>query len=242
MGDLATLVQRAVMHSRDGHDALAIAAIREALRGESLDKPTRAFLDYVRAIATVDRENGVDCWPTPEIGDDLIDPEVARGSSALRRWAEARWVTPERIERLRAASKQDWSIKAPQLAVAFTAQARNLVRQGMLAEAATTCREAVALLRGDDLRGAYEGRRGDALRLLGAIECSSEAFKAASAASAEACRIFRALSPGGRERHLEPWASASHNLAGARLNEGDIGGAVAAMSVVKSFGTDGGVI
>lgn len=233
--DISTLVERAATHARDGQGALAIAAIDEALGDRLLGGSTRLFLEYLRSLATADGSSGADLWPSPEIGDDVVDPDVELGLNHLRRWAEACWVTAERVDRLRAACAKEWSIKAPQLAVALAAQAGNLARRGSFGEAAAACRESVALWRDDDFLGGFGSRRGEALRLLGAIECSIESFKAASAASAEACRIFRALARGGRERYLEPWASASHNLAGARLNEGDVGGAVAAIRAAATM-------
>jgi tetratricopeptide (TPR) repeat protein len=231
MRDLATTVQRAASLSRAGQDALAIAEIDEALERQSVERPTRAFLKYVRSMAATGSDSKGEVWPIAQIGDDVGDADIKVASWTLLRWAEARWVTLERVETLRSECARDWAIKAPQLAVALTAQARNLVRRGLLENAAIACRESVALWRDEDLQCASEGRKADALRLLGAIECSRGAHKAASAASAEACRLFRALCAQRRERHIASWASASHNLAGARLSEGDVGGAVAAIRV-----------
>lgn len=231
MRDLATTVQRAASLSRAGQDALAITEINEALRRQSVERPTRAFLEYVHSMAAASSDSNGDVWPIVEIGDDVGDADIAVASCNLLRWAEARWVTVERLEALRSECARDWVIKAPQLAVALTAQARNLVHRGLLESAAIACRESVALWRDENLQCASEGRRADALRLLGAIECSRGAHKAASAASAEACRLFRALCTQRRERHIASWASAWHNLAGARLSEGDAGGAVDAIRV-----------
>lgn len=235
MQDLAILVERAATYARDGRDASAIAVLDEALRSSSLRGPARSFLRYVRALAAADSAGEDECWPLPTIGDNVGDTDIALGVNQLRRWAESRWVTSARVKRLRAACATDWVTGAPQLAVALTAYARKLAHSGALTDAADACRESAALLRDDDLVTAHEGRRADALRLLGALECSNDAFKAASAASAEACRIFRALSLAEGKRHLEAWASASHNLAGARLNEGDIGGAVAAIRAAMAM-------
>lgn len=234
MQDLAILVERAACLARDGRDAAAIAVLDEVLSSSLMDGVARSFLHYVHSLATAGSGTEDHRWPLPTIGDDVSAP-VALGVNQLRRWGESRWVTRARVERLRAVCAKDWASGAPQLAVALTAQARKLAHGDAFKEAADACRESAALLRDDDLVAGYEGRRAEALRLLGALECSNDAFKAASAASAEACRIFRALSAQGRERHLDAWASASHNLAGARLNEGDIGGAVAAIRAAMTM-------
>lgn len=229
MKELATHVHGAVSLARLGRDDAAIAALNEVLTSRSLvlDAPSRSYLEYVNAMAMAGADRDVFLSPMPTIGDDIDDKEIAVTVSSLLRWAESRWVSDGCLDRLRTECSRRGSPKAAQLAIALTARARNLARGGLMEAAAIACREGVALWRDQDLPWRADWRQAETLRLLGAIESLRGDHTAASAASAEACRLFRTLCEQRRERHLASWSSALHNLAGARLGEADVGGAVA---------------
>jgi hypothetical protein len=143
MRELAAHVHRAVSLARLGRDESAIAELSEARNSLSsaIDAPSRSLLQYVRSMAAVGADRNAALCLILTIGDDIDDAEIAVTLSNLLRWAESRWVTDACLDRLRSECSQQGPIKAAQLAVALSARARNLARDGLPEEAAIVCRD-----------------------------------------------------------------------------------------------------
>ncbi|MBI3437899.1 MAG: hypothetical protein HY054_04495 [Proteobacteria bacterium] len=231
-GSVRHLLSRAALRADAGGDGSALVLLRSALieTDASQHEPIALALRRIEAIAAAGiAEEPCSLDEVLEEPPPLVDATLAAAVTKLCSWAERVWASEERLAYLRRRAATEGG-RSPSLALALSASAQSLARNGRFEIAVPLCTEAVSMWCKLIDGGAtlLAARLADSLRLLGAVESERGNLEKGVSLGAEARDLFlRELDRNDRIQNRMGLGAALHNLAGAYLKTGDVSRAVA---------------